>query len=112
MDLCENRYRIPYSHWRGGPPVWTDEDRAKAIAWRRYEQATCPKCKTRREDWVDEEGHLLDDPTWTVTFDQCHGCQQFHEGEKFLDSKDGRPQGWATTWAVTQEFDPETELTP
>jgi hypothetical protein len=46
---------------RVGPsePAWTRDDRAKALAWRRYEAELCPGCRTRDADWkADRFAHI------------------------------------------------------
>jgi hypothetical protein len=63
------QYGISHSHFLGGPPVWTDDDQDKAIAYEALLRVTCSSCGTRDEEWKEDPvaylGHL-----W-----RCPGCE-------------------------------------
>lgn len=92
MALCAE-YRIPHSHFLGGPPVWTKEDRDKAIWFQVRQRQTCPGCGTRQEEW---EG---DHNAYTHDFAFCRGCEVRSRGEAELkNAPEGEfPEGVTVT---------------
>lgn len=80
--MCEV-YRISHSHFLGGPPVWTQADRDKAI-WYQVEKArTCQACGTHPDDWDPAKGGRRD--AYVVSVTRCPGCaalEQFQEARE------------------------------
>ncbi len=83
MAVC--RDVIPYSHFMGGPLVWTDLDRALAVEWRKRENERCRGCGTSRSDWYLDDG-TPDDTAFRAQLDRCPGCE--HLASVDLDPKD------------------------
>ena len=65
---------IPHSWFLGGPYLWSDLDRAKALAWQAREAGRCSRCGTVSADWVDDDGRLLADPPFDFYTEECKGC--------------------------------------
>lgn len=63
---------LPHSHFLGGPAVWTDQDREKALAWQALKKATCSGCGTRRDEWNPDKGG--DRRAYIADVDVCQGC--------------------------------------
>ncbi len=59
-----------------GEPTWTDDDRDKAKAYLLSQREACPRCRTRDEDWLDEEGHFHDPPLFEPVVHSCPGCAE------------------------------------
>ena len=73
MRVCES-YRIPHSHFLGGPLEWTQTDRDKALWYQRRKAETCPSCGTHPDDWdPDKGGHPN---AWIPADHHCKGCQR------------------------------------
>ncbi|WP_236244221.1 hypothetical protein [Streptomyces sp. CC210A] len=86
LELCE-RYGIPHSQFLGGDGRWSDLDRAKALAWQRWQRTLCPDCRTRAEEWDPAKGgHQHAYVTDTV---RCPGC------ELIAQERDQVPEGRA-----------------
>lgn len=73
MAYCGPR-GLPHSQFLGGPAVWTDLDRDKALAWQALQAATCKSCGTRAEEWHPAKGG--DDHAYIADLDVCMGCAQ------------------------------------
>lgn len=72
MEACEV-FRIPHSHYLGGPLQWTDLDREKAEAHRAWKALACPDCGTRGSDWDPKQGghrHMF-----IGDIERCLGCE-------------------------------------
>lgn len=83
MALCE-RYQISYSHFTGGPAVWTQADRDKALAYRIRKAETCPNCGTRPDEWnPDKGGHRH---AYLPTIEIDPGCEQRQRKEAELQT--------------------------
>lgn len=52
MRVCKE-YQIPHSEFLGR---WSEEDRAKAIAYQIHEASTCQRCGTQSWEWDPEQG--------------------------------------------------------
>ncbi|HET7386845.1 MAG TPA: hypothetical protein VFJ19_09320 [Nocardioidaceae bacterium] len=72
MAYCGPR-GIPHSHFLGGPAVWTDLDRDKALAWAALDRRTCRECGTRPEEWNPEQGGQVRPVDYAVVI--CPGCE-------------------------------------
>lgn len=71
LAICDE-YKIPHSTFL----EWDVADRAKTIAYRRWKSQQCPRCGSRDEDWIDDEGRLLEIPALRVTAHKCFGCAE------------------------------------
>lgn len=87
MRVCE-KYRVSHSHFLGGPAVWTDTDRDKAIWWHVRSSETCGSCGTRRAEWLDEDGNPWN--AFTAEKVRCHGCEAKERTEKSIKESDGK----------------------
>jgi hypothetical protein len=103
MEVCR-QYQIPYSHFQGGPRIWDDADRAKAIAHEHFLKTICQRCGRSRSDYYDHEDQPLEEPLWAVVVRRCSGCEDMGRLEKQLPDK-AREQGQFVT------FIPSTDLT-
>lgn len=52
---------------------WTAADRDKAIWWQLRENATCPSCGTRPEEWDEKQGG--DKNAYKAEIHWCRGCE-------------------------------------
>lgn len=58
-----------------GEPMWTHEDRMKALAWQLRQAEMCPGCGTREADWRDPSTlEELEEPRWMPEVHRCLGC--------------------------------------
>lgn len=71
---------ISHSHFLGGPPQWTDADRAKALESARWQRSVCSSCGTREQDWNPAEGGRED--AYDVTVWRCPGCERLELWQK------------------------------
>lgn len=72
MAVCETM-QISHSHYLGGPPSWSADDRAKVEAYRDWKQGVCPSCGTHA-DWWDPAngGHRF---AFIADTFRCAGCE-------------------------------------
>lgn len=72
LGACE-RLGISHSHYLGGPPRWTHEDRAKVEAYEDWKANLCPSCNTHA-DWWDpaKGGHRF---AFVTDSYRCPGCE-------------------------------------
>jgi hypothetical protein len=78
MAVCAE-YRIPHSHFLGGPAVWTPADRDKAIWWQVRQAETCRACGTRPDEWDPNlGGHRR---AYAVEERVCAGCEVLQRAE-------------------------------
>lgn len=72
LAICET-YQISHSHYLGGPPVWTAEDRSKVEALAEWKAGVCSGCGTH-EDWWDRAkgGHPF---AFITDTHRCPGCE-------------------------------------
>lgn len=72
---------IPHSIFLGrvppgpGEPLWTHDDRAKALAWQADQAAHCGQCGQRQSDWRDDEGVQLRTPPFELVESVCPSCE-------------------------------------
>lgn len=66
MRFC-NTIGIPHSTFL---EEWSDEDRAKALAYMKYESQFCPSCGTAQWEW--EEDKYAYEPVEEI----CPGCEK------------------------------------
>ena len=64
---------IPHSHFLGGPLVWTEQDRDKALAYRREMDKICKGCGVNPTDFD------TDPDSWIGDFYVCPGCARLEE---------------------------------
>jgi hypothetical protein len=108
MALCL-QYQIPYSHFKGGPNKWTDDDRAKAVAYSEYLKSLCPNCKTDTEDFRDEDGKPLDEPMWYAVIRHCPGCEDLGTVRKEIPEK-MKDRGFYATWVASDDWSPDDDV--
>lgn len=72
LKVCE-KYRISHSHYLGGPPVWTDDDRAKVEAYEDWDRGNCAGCGSREEWWDPKRGGHRE--ACVADTRRCLGCQ-------------------------------------
>lgn len=101
--------QVSYSHWRGGPPEWTDEDRAKATAYERWLASHCPRCGTREDDWQEDDGSIRREPEWEPVVRGCHGCEQKARLEEHIPDA-ARRTGAHVAFVASVDFDPRAEV--
>lgn len=74
---------IPDSHFLGGPALWTQDDRDKALAWQEMDRLTCRGCGTRPEEWNPNKGG--DRNAYVAEVQVCPGCEVRERGETDLN---------------------------
>lgn len=85
LQVCDSM-GVSHSHFLGGPPRWTDLDRAKALAYQQLMNATCGGCGTRREEWDPKAGGHRNQ--YLADLDECPGCRLKHELNEQLEEDD------------------------
>lgn len=78
MDYC-GPAGLPHSQFLGGPPVWTDTDRDLALAWDAMRRATCPRCRTRHDEWA------RDPDAYVVAQARDRGCELLEQAEREME---------------------------
>lgn len=78
---------ISHSHFLGGPPIFTAEDREKAIWWSIHERQRCQECGTRPDEWDPEQGG--NDHAYHHELRKCWGCVEKAKGQKKITDKMG-----------------------
>lgn len=95
---------IPHSQFLGGDGVWSDLDRAKALAHARIERATCTGCGTR----MDEHGEdWQTDPQFTAKAEICPGCRELARAQ---DAAPEHEKGLRLGLIPLAEYDPDDDL--
>lgn len=89
MAICET-YRISHSHFLGGPPVWTQLDRDKAVWHVAWKQALCQQCGTHPDEWDPDKGG--DRTAYVAVTVRCTGCASLEQHREALES-DRKQQG-------------------
>lgn len=90
MAVCE-AYRIPHSHFLGGPLEWTQLDRDKAIWYQAYKAECCPGCGIHPDEWDPSKGGSR---TAYVAKDmRCPGCAQVEQMREAFESQKTKPRG-------------------
>jgi hypothetical protein len=84
MDICQT-YRISHSHYLGGPPVWTEQDRDKAIWHARYRAERCSSCGTHPDEWDPAKGG--DRQAYGAVESRCAGCAALEHQQAALESR-------------------------
>lgn len=84
MAACA-RLGISHSHFLGGPPVFTQADRDKAVWYEIHERTRCPSCGTRPEEWDPEQGGHDHAYTWEIH--RCWGCAEKAKGDAEITRK-------------------------
>ncbi len=89
---------IPHSLFLGRPnpapgqPTWTDDDRAKALAWQADRADHCSGCGQRQSDWRDEKGKELVDPPFELVETLCPACAVLEERQAEDQESKKRPR--------------------
>lgn len=106
MDYCGSA-GIPHSHFLGGPPVWSDADRDKALAWQERKRSTHDRCGTRREEWDPSEGG--DRQAFEYVPDVCPGCEALERTEAVMSGPEWQGQRGKTIKIRRRSTDDMTE---
>lgn len=72
LSVCRE-YKIPHGFFLGGPLVWSQSDRDKAIWQYIREKEKCPNCNTREAEWDPLQGG--DRQAYGVRTARCRGCE-------------------------------------
>ena len=72
LDYC-GKHGIPHGYFLGGDLTWTEEDRAKALAWELEQRIICPQCGTYYHEWDPKAGGDIH-AYWAVQH-VCMGCK-------------------------------------
>lgn len=89
MDYC-GPHGVPHSHFLGGPPRWTEDDRNKALAWQDRQRRTHNRCGTRREEWDPAQGGRRD--AYEYLPDVCPGCEVLERTEAVMAGPEWQEQ--------------------
>lgn len=85
--------------------MWTDSDYELLAGWLIEQEERCPRCGTRRDDWMDSEGHPLEVPHFHADLDECLGCTALgRQTDQARKKGDGRP-GDRPTLRVNPEWE-------
>ena len=63
---------------------WLPNDQDKALAFVRYENRRCPKCRTHEEDWEHDGTAFVG---WQKP--PCPGCMALHDEERNVQNSSG-----------------------
>ncbi len=86
MDYC-GPAGIPHSHFLGGPLVWHQDDRDKALVWQQRHYELCQSCGTRHADFDPEQGgHPR---AFVATIKGCPGCATIENARERMEKKVG-----------------------
>lgn len=99
---------IPYSIFCGrsqapGEPYWLEEDRMKALGYLQYKGSFCPNCGTREEDWIDDNGRMINPPRYEAATVKCFGCSEIERMKASIPDKE------RGVYVVPKRFDPNEE---
>jgi hypothetical protein len=86
---------------------WTDEDRAKALAYERWRGSACPRCGTHQDDWYEADGTLRRDPEWQPIVVGCKGCEDTAALDKHVGD-DAKRDGARVALIPTSDYDPDS----
>lgn len=67
---------------------WDAEDRDKALSYLGYKASLCSKCGTDPDDWLDEEGKLVEPQPFKPVSTYCHGCAALDEARGRVGDKE------------------------
>lgn len=84
MTICET-YRISHSHYLGGPAVWTQQDRDKAIWHAKYKAERCGSCGTHPDEWDPKKGG--DRQAYAAVETRCAGCAALEKQQELYESR-------------------------
>lgn len=79
MEYCAP-LGIPHSKFL----QWDSDDRDKAIAWQLRRMSTCPRCRTRDDEWEHDHHAYVAEKV------RCRGCEVREAAEASLTQEDGR----------------------
>jgi len=109
MSICET-YRISHSHFLGGPMVWTDEDRDKAIWHAKYKAERCSSCGTHPDEWNPRKGG--DRQAYGAVEERCAGCAALEQRQESLAAapKEDRMRGVRVVLRTRAEIERRTAI--
>lgn len=90
MTICED-YRIPHSHFLGGPPAWTQLDRDKALWHAAWKRQTCQSCGTHPDEWDPAKGG--DRRAYEAVVVRCAGCASIEQLRDATDTAKVKDRG-------------------
>ena len=81
-------------------PVWTEQDRAEALALQLYRDGLCPHC---RFPVAETTAHYSEGPEYDATHKTCRACAAFSEAKRAANegSKDS-PDSDARLWQISK----------
>ena len=88
--MCE-QYRIPRSHYNGGPLEWTAEDRDLAEAYAAWRVQCCTSCGTHPDWWDPAKGG--DRNALIADTRRCPGCEIKEQLQEQVRESDGSKHG-------------------
>lgn len=86
--MCES-YRIPHSHFLGGPNTWSQLDRDKALWHASWKAGVCSGCGTHPDEWDPDKGGSR--AAYEAVKIRCAGCaatEQLREATESQKTKD------------------------
>lgn len=75
LEVCDSA-GIPHSFFLGGPLRWSDDDRDKAIAYKRVQRQRCSACGTFPDEWYDADGRPVDELVFKPVAVDCFTCAE------------------------------------
>lgn len=90
MQVCES-YRIPHSHFLGGPPIWTQLDRDKALWYAAWRAEMCPGCGTHPDEWDPAKGGSR--TAYVAEQVRCPGCAASEQLRESIESQKVKDRG-------------------
>lgn len=92
MELRVARaHRISHSHFLGGPAVWTQQDRDKAIWLAAHEGEICRSCGTHPDEWDPTKGG--DRHAYVAKLHRCAGCAAVEQRQEALAADKSKDRG-------------------
>ncbi len=88
--MCE-QYRIPHSHFLGGPPTWSQLDRDKALWYAAWKAETCSGCGTHPDEWDPAKGGSR--TAYEATQKRCPGCAATEQLQESIAAQKTKDRG-------------------
>lgn len=84
-------HRISHSHFLGGAPVWTQQDRDKAIWLAAHEGEICRSCGTHPDEWDPAKGGSRN--AYVAVLHRCAGCAATEQRQEALAAEKSKDRG-------------------